>query len=578
MHNYFPRQAFSLKFMARGLRHGAGAAAIFFPLALLHAAEGGGVDNLAFTVGATTYSIPHLEIQGASLPPAELAHLFDGDEKAIDARLARFSARKIVIPALASETRTVGSVERGAYRDLVFENISAGRVGLARAAGGAQTVEKAQGVAERYVWGAVASRGVDLRQLVHISLASRGDADEAKKPLVEEEIVESATFEDRNENLVVKTGRLTLAGVRGRALAAPPVRLLERLEKLDPEKPEDDAALLRDLLDAVASLDVAALDARDIVATGKGAPADKPYTVRIGRAFAKDIAAAAIGDFAIEDFSLASSDGGKATLARFGLRGAQLASLLDSGYPRLAHIEAKGLEADLPDPKTDEAARMKFSLAGAEADFSNYRDIAPTKISARIDRFAVDLATRGEAPSTAQFVALGYKSLDLSAALAGEWREKTREAVVAPLRIEGRDMGAATLDVTFGNVSEAVFSPVALLSRAAALAASVKSVDLTLEGGGLLDRVLALEAKEQKIPLEKARTDYAKAAGGAIVELAGGGEKAKRIADAVSAFIMKPKRLHLRVASQQGVNALDTLAKKPADILESVEVEARADK
>jgi hypothetical protein len=139
-------------------------------------------------------------------------------------------------------------------------------------------------------------------------------------------------------------------------------------------------------------------------------------------------------------------------------------------------------------------------------------------------------------------------------------------------------MGAATLKAVFGNVSSAVFSPMPLVSRAAALAASVKSVELTLEGGELLDRILASEAKQQKISPQKARADYAAAASSAILALGGGGEKARRIADAVSAYVLSPKRLHVRLASDKGVNALDLLAKKPGDILESVEVEALSEK
>ena len=111
------------------------------------------------------------------------------------------------------------------------------------------------------------------------------------------------------------------------------------------------------------------------------------------------------------------------------------------------------------------------------------------------------------------------------------------------------------------------------------LTTSIKSIDLTLEGDGLVDRVLALEAKEQKTSVDKARADYAKAAATAITALGGPGRtNAKRIADAVSAYIEKPKRLHLRFAAPKGVNAIDVLARKPSEILESLEVEASADR
>ncbi|MFO1124194.1 MAG: hypothetical protein U1E25_02160 [Methylocystis sp.] len=49
--------------------------------------------------------------------------------------------------------------------------------------------------------------------------------------------------------------------------------------------------------------------------------------------------------------------------------------------------------------------------------------------------------------------------------------------------------------------------------------------------------MLALEAKEQKTSIDKARVDYAKAAATAITTLGGNGANARRVADAVSAYI-----------------------------------------
>ncbi len=536
------------------------------------------LDNLVFSLAGVTYKIPHLELKGASLSALELAQLFNGDEKAVDGRLARLSAKSLVIPALTTERKVADTTERAVYRDVAAEGIVGGRIATLKAGGAEQTVENSGGRAQRYVWGASLARGIDLRQLAHLALAARLDSQEPLKPLIEEDRVESLTVEDKAGGMTAKMGPLTMTGVKGRALAAPPAALLERLQKLDPDKTEADPALLKDLIEALAAFDVGAVEVRDVTASGKGEPAEKPYSVKVGRIVAGKIAGAMVGDFALEDFSLQSSDGGLLSVTRFGLRDAKLASLLDAPFPQLARVELKGLKADLPDARIGEASRMKFSLSDVEANFGDFREIAPTKLSARMDRLAIDLAARGEAPSTAQFLALGYRDLDLSAALAGEWREKTQEAVFAPLRVEGRDMGAATLKVTFGNVSGAVFSSMAIVSKAAAMAASLKSVELVLEGGGLIDRMLTLEAKEQKASVEKARAEYAKGAGLAVASVLGGGEKAKKIAEAVSAYIMKPKRLQLRLASPAGVNALDAISRKPGEILESVDVEALAER
>jgi hypothetical protein len=557
----------------------AAAAAVGTLPAITQAAEGDlSLDNLTFSLGGVVYKVPHLELKGASLTALELAQLFTGDEKAVDGRLARLSAKGLVIPTLTTERKVGETTERAVYRDLAAEGIAAGRIASLKAGGAEQTIDKADGQSQRLVWGASLAKGIDLRQLAHLALAVQRDRDEALKPVIEEERVASLTLEDRVGRMTARTGPLTLAGVKGRALPVSPTALLERVQKADPDKTEADPTLLKEVIEAIASFDVGALEARDIAVTGKGEPADKPYAIKVGRIAATKISGAAVGDFAMENFSLQSSDGGLLTLSRFGLRDARLAALLEAPFPQLSRVELKGLQGDLPDARIGETSRMKFSLADVEANFADYREIAPAKLSARMDRLDIDLAARGEAPSTAQFLALGYRDLDLSAAVAGEWREQTQEAVFAPLRIQGRDMGAATLSVTFGNVSGAIFSSMAVVSKAAAMAASLKSVELVVEGGGLIDRLLTLEAREQKGSVEKARAEYAKGAGLAVASVLGGGEKAKKIAEAVSAYVLRPKRLQVRLAAPAGVNALDVMSRKPSEILEGVEVEAVAER
>ena len=148
------------------------------------------LDNLVITLGPTTYRIPHVEIEGASLPLSEMAQLFSGAEKDIDARLARLSARQIVMPSLTTESRSGSNVERATYRKLVLENVAGGRATIARGEGGEETIESPSGDVQRIFWGASVAKGVDLRQLAHVALSNRSDADEPLKPLVEEEVVE----------------------------------------------------------------------------------------------------------------------------------------------------------------------------------------------------------------------------------------------------------------------------------------------------------------------------------------------------------------------------------------------------
>ncbi len=552
------------------------AAAALAPQALMGAFETRpGLDNVTLTLAGATYHMPRLELEGASLSSGEFADLFKGGDAEIDVRLARLSARRMIIPTLTTERRSGEGTARAVYRDVTAENVVAGRIGLLRVGGLEQTVEKAGAASRRYLWGGSVSKGVDLRQFAHLALARRADSGETAKPLIDEESVDSLVARDTAAGVETRTGRLTIRGVKGRAASAPLGALLAELENLSAAAA--DPALLARVIDAVASVDVDSFEARDIVTTGE-ASAAKPYRLSVGRVAAARILRGAIGDLIVEDVSLHASDGGTLGLKQLGLRDAKLSSIVDSPYPRFGRIEAAGLVADLPDPRLDAASRMTFSVSEFSADFANFRDNAPTKFAARLDGLSIDLSARGDAPSVAQFRALGYDRLDLSGAAAAEWREATEEAVISPVHVEGKDMGAATLSAQLENVSGAVFAATPVISKAASLAVALKSIDLTLENGGLVDRLVFLAAREEKKPEEKARAEYAKAAATAIAALFGEGEKAKNIGAAVAAFVERPGRLHVRLASKKGVNGLEAFARKPADILEGVEIEAVAER
>lgn len=250
------------------------------------------LDNIVVTLGATTYRIPHMEIEGASLPLAELAALFLSGDANVAARLARISARRIAVPEMFSESRNESRVERSTYRKLMFENVVSGRAASARADGGEATIESAKGAIQRIAWGVSAAKGVDLARIARLG-ATRSEADAPLTPLVDEEIVDSTRLENAGGDVVVTTGRVKIAGVRGRAPQTPAEKLVERLEKLDAAKPEDDPALLGDLLDALQSFEAASIDVDDLVATGKGHPAAKPFASKIARVGMRKVAAPA---------------------------------------------------------------------------------------------------------------------------------------------------------------------------------------------------------------------------------------------------------------------------------------------
>ena len=165
------------------------ASALTLSASLALAAQTVSLDNLVIAIGPTTWRMPHVDVEGSSLPQAELARLFSGDAATIDSRLQKLSASRALVPSMASETRAGTEVERANFRNSTLENIVAGRVGVWRSAGGETLVEPASGAVSRYVWGPMVSKGFDLRQAARIALAPRV-AEEPLQPLIEEDIVE----------------------------------------------------------------------------------------------------------------------------------------------------------------------------------------------------------------------------------------------------------------------------------------------------------------------------------------------------------------------------------------------------
>jgi hypothetical protein len=520
-------------------------------------------------IGAMVFSIPRVTVEGGTLTAAELTRLADPKDKTpLDERLARVAAKRIVIPEIRGESKAGERVTRLAYKDVVLEDISNGRIGALRAASLEQSAKGAGGAVEaRYA--NLSAKGVDSRQLAHVLAFARENDKEEAKTIEEEAAIESVSFAFPDAGIEIHAGPIAALGLRARALAEPPLAGAP-----EPAAPEQGAVLA---LTALSAMELGAFAARDVVVNGRGAPGEKPYAVKFGRLTLDKIAGAKAREASIEDFALDSADGGHVTLRRLALRGLDFNALLAPGEARMWRLdrtEAEGVAADLPDAGAD--GRVRFEIGSLGADFANYREGVPTKFAARLDRLKADLAARGESPAAHFFMALGYRDIALSGDIAGVWREETRAFEIERARLDAKDMGAVTLQASFGNVGASVFSPSPIVSRAAMLTATVTRLEATVEGGGLIDRMLAEEARSSGGDVAKLRADYARDAGVAIEASLDNGDKARRIGEAVTKFLNHPTRLRIKLTSPKGVGALDLGLKKPGEILNELEVEAEA--
>jgi hypothetical protein len=538
------------------------------------------VTDLTITLGPTVYRIPRLEAQGTMLSERELTQIFDQkDATPVRDRFARLNAKRIVIPEIAGEAEAVGVRQHFVYRDLVLENVNAGRIGALRAASFEQTADRPKGGRIDARYGQIIGKNIDLAQIAHVFGEVRAE-NEAAKPLQDEVVVDGASYAIPEAKIEVHIGRMSMKGLKARAFLRPPAGWFAQPPDGAALPAQLSAALALAALDAISGSEVEGVEARDLVVTGVAAgPNGKPFALKLGRVGLSNLADSVVGDLSVDDFSFASEPLGDVKLRHIALRGFDLRPFFEQNerrFPRLARIAVGDFDADLTDREAGDGAREKFRLAAAEADFSAYRDGVPTKFVAKVERFAIDLSASAGAPANAQLMALGYREIDLSGTLEGEWREKEQEFIVRQATLDGRDMGKLQLSAILTNVAGLVFSPNSAIARAAALAVLLQRVEASFENKGIVEKTLEFEAKTRRADPAKLRADYASVAEAVVSGLFDGSEKGRIIGDAVAKFVATPKQLHLRLESARGVGALDALTSKPGEILQGLDVDAEA--
>jgi hypothetical protein len=413
---------------------------------------------------------------------------------------------------------------------------------------------------------------LDLPALAALFAAPRPSDAEPAKPVLQAARVDGIDVEAKDGGFSLRAGPIEAADVRLRALHAPTLAALSR-----PEGPltggVEDAALALGLLD---SLEFGALEAQELSLSGRQG-AGKPRLVGARRLAAKGFAGGVVREASMEGFALDSADGGRLAAEQFSLKGLDVARMLNQAGLRAWRFDHAALakaSGDMPDP---DGGRTKFAVDSAEIDLADFREGLPAKVALRFQGFKIDLAARGEEASTGKFLrGLGYAGLDFSGAGAAEWRERTRELEISQLRLDSKDMGALNVAAKFSGVDAGVFNPNPLIAGSLLLAARLNRLEATLEGGALLERLLAAEAKASGGDPAKLRAEYADDLAQLVLAQLGDDPKTQRIAAAIKAYVAHPKKLRLVFSTAKGFGATD-LVKSFPEILREIDVEASAE-
>eukprot|EP01037_Dinobryon_pediforme_P006564 gene6564-6633_t len=572
------------------------------PLSLISSAQAGAgedvkLEDISATVGPLDFDIPELVISGSNLSQDALESMFDPKGTGtIAERVAKLSATAITSEEVTVTTTFGDQSSETTYSGVKATNINQGIVA-------ALTIDSAEisndgndALDISATTGAIT--GININLPAHVRfMTETAKGDELPVPLVDSLVIKDFAVnaeDDKNEGISVKIDSVNYSSFKARPLKVSFTHFLKTASAQKPgqkPKPEDAAqglAAFSDILMAFeGSAELKGLSFAPL--NDKAGPKGK-----IDRVMMLDFGKGGIGTLGYEGLSIESADG-HVSMGSFGLKGLVLspfftamaeASKTDfkdfnprASLPTLAQFSIGKLDLDVPDDKKPaNGARVKAALGKFEVNQSNVINGIPSNISTIIEHVIFDVPKDSKDENMKQLLAFGISKLDLSAKLDLAYAESTQDITVKELSATGVDIGKLTISGKIGNVSKDIFNTNTNVATAAALAAVVKSLDVKLDNSGMIDKLIAEQAKAQG----KSADDFKKemmgmASIGIPAVLGGDGAAGKTIAAAVAKFIADPKNLHLAATSKDGLGAGDLgLINNPADLLKKVDVTAGA--
>ncbi|MGA8602665.1 MAG: hypothetical protein WB663_14890, partial [Beijerinckiaceae bacterium] len=203
----------------------------------------------------------------------------------------------------------------------------------------------------------------------------------------------------------------------------------------------------------------------------------------------------------------------------------------------------------------------------------------PTALTTSMDGLSFDVSATSPDDTLRTIAGLGYSRVDVGSRIDVAWNQSAQELAVNEVSIAANGLGALKLKGTLTNVSKDLFAPEPAVAQAAALATLVKNLDITVTDQGLVNRVIANEAKRSGRTPDAVRSEWVTAAGVGIPASLGDAPAGRTIGAAISKFIAKPTTLHITANAPNGIGAADFMlfSQDPAAFLKRMDVQASAD-
>jgi hypothetical protein len=565
----------------------------------LGAAETVALDNLSIDLGFAVYRMPKIEFDGASLSRAELLALFDKNVSApIGPRLARLSAKQVRVPELIVEQQVGGERQITRYRDIVVDNITNGRIASAASASGSFELKDPKSGATSGTMGRLTLSDLDMPEAARIYSERAGAATPLKRIYGEFAL----------ENLALsseKGARIKIARMAGKEFSARPtkaswtetMKALGSVDSPDKASPAEQSRMVAAFADVFDAMQVGSMEAVGIEIAD---PDDKQATGRIARIAYTGGTGGRASDMRAEGLDISAKDG-KARIGLIAFTGfsfaptfAELRNLGDKPItdidaaalrrliPTIGTIRISGMDFDVPNEASKEAKpeNIKFSLGDLEVTADKPLNGIPTNLRLGVQGFRMAIPADTKEDGLRELAELGYRNLDLSWLTAASWNETGNELVLREMSFRGAQMGSSNLSGAFGGVTKDVFNPDNAVALVALFGATVKNAQLTIENGGLFEKLLEQEARKQKKSTDDLRKEFGMAAAIGVPAMLGNSANAKTIGQAVARFVAKPGKLTISARTKDpaglGIADLGSIG-EPGKILDKLEVTATAE-
>lgn len=261
-----------------------------------------------------------------------------------------------------------------------------------------------------------------------------------------------------------------------------------------------------------------------------------------------------IGSATIERLESNPPGGTRLSIQKISLGDVRVAAGGQRLFPgALGALEFTDIRLSLPPRGADAPAteaRVRSIAIGADKPTG---DDIPTRYRLRIDALAIPLAPGDKTPYIQNLRGLGLEELALSAALEGNWSEKSREMKLDRLGVDVAKLGSIAFAGAFANVSPEAFTETGAAAQAEWGKALVRRLGVIIRNDGLYERATERYARATGRPVEEIRKSVTLQATETVRQTIGSAPD-QTVANAVTQFLANPKTLSVSIAPKAGAS------------------------